>query len=75
MPDGKMIKAGRVLAGLSGKQLADLLGVNHTVIVRLEADADAARLDVYKRVLTELEKAGVVVEETGVWLKEKGRGR
>lgn len=74
MPTGRAIKAGRVLAGLTGMQLAKAAGIDASTLSRLEKSGIAAVSGkVYERVINALKHAGVEIEGTTLRLTRKPR--
>lgn len=66
---GDQIRAGRALARLSARELAERAGVDITTVQRLEADKSdkvaSAKYETVHKVQTALEAAGVVFLEDG----------
>lgn len=65
----RLLRAGRVLVGLSQEELADLAGISRQIVARIERGEDNVLLDSVKRVRSALEASGVVFIPS-----EKGRG-
>lgn len=74
MPGGRTIKAGRVLAGLSAKQLAKAAGIDPATLSRLEQSGiSAVSGKTYEAVIDALKHAGVEIEGTTLKLVKKPR--
>jgi transcriptional regulator with XRE-family HTH domain len=74
MPGGRAIKAARVLAGLTGKQLAELAKIDPSTLSRLETlGISAVSGKNYEAVLKALSKAGVEIEGDTLRLARKPR--
>ena len=59
-PDGDVIRAARALIGWSVHDLADRSGISNATITRLEASSTTPRAETRRRLIEELEAAGVV---------------
>jgi transcriptional regulator with XRE-family HTH domain len=74
MPTGRAIKAARVLAGLNGKELAKLAGIDPSTLNRLELKGITGKsVRSYNAVIKALAKLGVEIEGTTIRLVEKPR--
>jgi transcriptional regulator with XRE-family HTH domain len=74
MPTGRAIKAARVLAGLTGKELADKAGIDPSTLSRLETGGiGVVSGKNYQAVLDALKRSGVEVEATTIRLIGKPR--
>lgn len=65
----RLLRAGRVLLGLSQEDLASIAGVSRQIIVRMERGDDNVLTDTIKRVRAALEAEGLVFIPS-----DKGRG-
>ena len=74
MPGGRTIKAGRVLAGLTAKQLAKAAGIDPSTLSRLESHGiGAVSGRNYEAVINALKHAGVEIEGGTLKLARKPR--
>lgn len=74
MPGGRTIKAGRVLAGLTGRQLAKLADIDAATLSRLESHGiSAVSGKTFERVIEALKHAGVEIEGVTLRLTKKPR--
>jgi transcriptional regulator with XRE-family HTH domain len=70
----RAIKAGRVLAGLTGRQLAKAAGIDPATLSRLEASGISALSGkTYEAVIDAMKHAGVEIEGTTLRLVKKPR--
>jgi transcriptional regulator with XRE-family HTH domain len=74
MPEGRAIKAGRVLAGLTAAQLAKRANIDASTLSRLEQSGiTAVSGKVYSAVINALKHEGVEIEGTTLRLTRKPR--
>jgi transcriptional regulator with XRE-family HTH domain len=74
MISGRLIRAGRALAGLTGDELAKLAGISATALNNVETGPSDPKASTLAAIVRALGEAGVAVtngDEPGVKLKAK----